>query len=241
MTSLRLVLAAGVAAVLLAGCGEEDATTSSTTAAPSTTGVATSTSEAPSGPVTFTLTIENVSDGSDTPTPLAPGLVLLLDDGDEALFVPGEPAGDLGLEALSEDGDPTALAAATGAETFQAEEGGYEAGPLLPGDEFVIELIASPGQRLTFANMFGQSNDWFFATVPVGIELFDGGAPISGEITDQVRIWDAGTEVDQPIGEGPDQAPRQAAPNTGAADPDPVVREVSTAGGHVRVTLAPKG
>ena len=75
--------------------------------------------------------------------------------------------------------------------------------------------------------MLVQSNDWFFAFAPEGLELFDeGGAPVTGDVTDQVAVWDAGTEVDQEPGVGEDQAPRQAGPNTGDADPDATVRLV---------------
>lgn len=234
-------VAVGVAGMVLTGCGDDDtetggAGTDVVTTAPSSI---TSTSTTTGGSVTFTLTIAN---HEDSPTPLAPGLVLLHADGDGegTLFVPGEPDPGDGLESLAEDGDPTALAAAVGAETFQAEEGGYEAGPLLPGKSFVIEITASPGEHLTFANMFGQSNDWFFATEPGGIALFDDdGDPVTGDVTDAVAVWDAGTEIDQPIGEGADQAPRQATKDTGADDPDPTVRRVRDAAPAISVTIEP--
>ena len=63
--------------------------------------------------------------------------------------------------------------------------------------------------------MFVQSNDWFFAPSSSGISLFDGDAPVEGDITSLVGLWDAGTEADETPGEGPNQAPRQAGPNTG--------------------------
>ena len=37
-------------------------------------------------------------------------------------------------------------------------------------------------------------------------------------ITAQIILWDAGTEVNQEPGIGPDQGPRQKAPNTGEAE-----------------------
>lgn len=49
------------------------------------------------------------------------------------------------------------------------------------------------------------------------VPLFDGADPISGDLTDQLRLHDAGTKVDQAIGAAPDQASRQAGPNTGVA------------------------
>lgn len=65
--------------------------------------------------------------------------------------------------------------------------------------------------------MLAQSNDLFFAPDEQAIALYDlDGEPISGDVSDQVGLWDAGTEVNQPIGEGNQQAPRQAGPDTGA-------------------------
>ena len=66
--------------------------------------------------------------------------------------------------------------------------------------------------------MMGQSNDWFYAPAESGIDLFENGRGISGDITSQMVLWDAGTEVDQEPGIDSDQGPRQKAPNTGAAE-----------------------
>ena len=66
--------------------------------------------------------------------------------------------------------------------------------------------------------MMGQSNDWFYAPAESGIDLFENGRGISGDITSQMVLWDAGTEFDQEPGIGSDQGPRQKAPNTGAAE-----------------------
>ena len=50
----------------------------------------------------------------------------------------------------------------------------------------------------------------------MGIKLFEGsGMPITGDVTSQVMLWDAGTEVNEVPGVGLNQAPRQPAPNTG--------------------------
>ena len=78
-----------------------------------------------------------------------------------------------------------------------------------------------------------------------GIDLFSmDGEPISGEITAQLALWDAGTEVNQEPGIGSDQAPRQAGPDTGADEmgvvqlvedmysyPEGVIRIIITAEG----------
>jgi hypothetical protein len=106
--------------------------------------------------------------------------------------------------------------------------GSFGSGPAKPGDSLAFEFSSPKGGRISFASMFGQSNDWFFAPDTMGIELFDAtGSPRSGDITASIRLWDLGSEMDEPIGMGPNQAPRQAAPNTGDADPDDNVRMVA--------------
>ncbi|MEM9950395.1 MAG: spondin domain-containing protein [Chloroflexota bacterium] len=105
--------------------------------------------------------------------------------------------------------------------------GGTEAGPALPDSGYVVEFNAEAGQYLSFVTMLAQSNDLFFAPDEIGIPLFDEeGNPVSGDVTDQVLLWDAGTEVNQALGEGDQQAPRQAGPNTGD-DENGVVLPVS--------------
>ena len=64
-----------------------------------------------------------------------------------------------------------------------------------------------------------------------------------------ISLWDAGTEVNQEPGLGPDQAPRQKAPNTGASERKPVqlVKDVKDGFTYpkvsevLRVTIAPAG
>ena len=110
---------------------------------------------------------------------------------------------------------------------FNTPTGAAEPGPLLRGSSYEALVAAAPGERISFATMFVQSNDWFIAPGESGIELYDAeGNPISGDITDQLVVLDGGTEVDQTPGEGADQAPRQAGPDTGDADPDNTVRIV---------------
>jgi hypothetical protein len=73
--------------------------------------------------------------------------------------------------------------------------------------------------------MFGQSNDLFYAPNETGIVLFNNGKPISGDITAKIILWDAGTEVHEEPGVGPNQASRQKAPNTGK-DENGVVKNI---------------
>jgi hypothetical protein len=129
---------------------------------------------------------------------------------------------DVTVENVSEVYDFSASGA------FATPVGASSPGPLLPGNAYEVTFAAAPGQRLSFATMFVQSNDWFYAPSEEGIALFDGsGMPTTGDITDQLLLWDAGTETDQEPGLGEDQAPRQSGPDTGAADDDMAVRLVS--------------
>jgi hypothetical protein len=66
--------------------------------------------------------------------------------------------------------------------------------------------------------MFGQSNDLFFGNEN-GLDLFDKtGKPLNGDVTSQFSLWDAGTEVNEEPGIGPNQAPRQKKPDTGMSE-----------------------
>ncbi|MQA90416.1 MAG: hypothetical protein GEU90_09285 [Gemmatimonas sp.] len=93
--------------------------------------------------------------------------------------------------------------------------------------------------------MLGQSNDLFFSPDERGIDLFAGNRPVSGDVTDQVDLWDAGTEINEPPGAGPNQAPRQSGPDTGP-DENGVVRLVEDGFVYpevsemIRVTLQPQ-
>lgn len=214
---------------------------------------------APAGPRSFSVHVENVStqatlqlsDGTSAPAPTAP-VLWVVHTGADPIFTTGTADRGQGLEHLAEDGDPSSLAAALqGADGIVADGfvnvpmGDAEPGPITPGKAYHVEFTATPGQRLTLAMMFGQSNDLFYAPEGTGIDLFDAaGQPFSGEVTSRLVLWDAGTESNQEPGAGPDQAPRQKAPNTGAAeggtvrlvDDDftyPTVEQV------VRVTITP--
>lgn len=108
---------------------------------------------------------------------------------------------------------------------FNTPAGTDDPGPVTPGQSFDFTFDAGPGSSVSFATMFGQSNDLFYSPDGGGIQLYDpDGMPRSGDITDQVYLWDAGTEMNQEPGAGADQAPRQGGPNTGASDPNPNVR-----------------
>src|SRR6266568_2384443 len=191
----------------------------------------------PARATTFRVRIENVSttatlklsNRQTAPAPNAPGLWVVHSE-PEPLFTAGAKDRGRGLEALAEDGNPAVLAVAVqhqsgivASGTFLIPVGDAMPGPATPGKAFEFTVTAEPGQRLTFATMFGQSNDLFLAPEDRGIQLFDSkGDVMMGDVTSLIYLWDAGTEVNQEPGLGPDQAPRQVAPNTGASERKPV-------------------
>ena len=175
---------------------------------------------------TFTVRVENVGEAqvNGLDIPLSPG-AFAVHDSPGPIFTVGAPA-SAGLEDVAEDGDPTVLvqelasqAGLTDSGRFDTPVGSGSPGPIGPGDAYEFDVTANAGDALSFATMFIQSNDLVFAPGPSGIDLFDSnGDPVSGDITGQVDLWDAGTENDQDPGVGGDQAPRQSGPDTGAAD-----------------------
>lgn len=181
----------------------------------------------------FRIRLENVStadtlrtmDGSAA-VPLSPG-VFVVHTEPGVLFTPGEPASD-GLESIAEDGIPETLVASLGEMEmgdgmdgtttgggFDTPVGAASPGVLTPGAAYEFEVSGGHDARLSFATMFVQSNDLFYAPGPEGIPLFADGEPVEGDVTEQVQLWDAGTEVNEEPGTGPNQAPRQSGPDTG--------------------------
>lgn len=97
------------------------------------------------------------------------------------------------------------------------------------GAYYEVNFKATKGTYLSFANMFAQSNDWFFATEDTGIKLWDEDTPKTGDISSYVRVFDAGSEDDEDfLTNFPATmytAPNQSNPNTGPADDDTYVRD----------------
>ena len=98
--------------------------------------------------------------------------------------------------------------------TVAIPEGESEAGPAFPGHSFKFSFHAGPSHKLSFASMYGLSNDGFYAPDGNGISLYNAGTPVTGDITSQIMLWDAGTEINQMP--GPDN------PHDGAETSDPV-------------------
>jgi hypothetical protein len=184
----------------------------------------------------FTVRIENVSsadgqtakDGSQWPFALSPGL-WVVHEREVRLFREGNPAVG-GLEAQAEDGNPGDVIEQLEARghkgvqgemlhgVFNTPVGARDPGPIGPGGVYEFTFTAKPGMRLSIITMFGQSNDWFYAPRRQGVDLFNNGKPLSGDITSEFMLFDAGTEKDEEPGVGANQAPRQKTPNTGEAE-----------------------
>lgn len=214
------------------------------------------------GPTKFTIRVENISspegmtasNGQKFPFALSPGM-FVLSEKNAPLFTEGKAARKNGLEMQAEDGDPSGLVSSLVAMhhssnlhgVFNTPVGAMAAGPIRPGDSYEFTVTATTGMKLFMTQMFGQSNDWFYAPGPNGIALFDAkGMPVSGDITNQLYLWDAGTEKDEEIGIGPNQGPRQKGPNTGD-DEHGVVRRVKDErwvgknSQFFRITVTPEG
>src|SRR3569832_1403880 len=163
----------------------------------------------------FTVRVENISNAKGMtasneqkfPFALSPGM-FVLSDKNVALFTEGKPARKNGLEMQAEDGDPSGLVASLMAMhhssnlhgVFNTPVGAMAAGPIRPGDSYEFTVTAAPGMKFFMTQMFGQSNDWFYAPGANGIALFDAkGMPVSGDVIDQFYLWDAGTEKDEDI------------------------------------------
>lgn len=224
------------AGLLMTGCGDDEPTEPDVT------------------PTTFTVTIENVSQPQTVPTdradgivPLSPGVYAVY-DGSDPIFTLGGTA-DAGLELIAEDGETATEAADLAANTEVASSGEYKSanGPIVPNDPATFTITAEPGDHLQIALMFVQSNDWFYSFAGGGLELFDGDTPVSGDVTANLALYDAGTEEDTAPGVGPDQKPAQGDEiNVGPADDNTTIRLASEDGftipatnSVIKVTITP--
>jgi hypothetical protein len=209
-------------------------------------------------PTKFAIRIENISkpdtftasNGAKWSLAFSPG-VALVHTNNAPIFTSSKKDRGKGLEAQSEDGDPSLLAKSLkdgkgikSVSLFNTPVGASAPGPITPGAAYEVAVSAMPGDRLSMTIMMGQSNDWFYAPNESGIELFPNGKAMSGDISAQLYLWDAGTEVDQEAGIGSEQGPRQKAPNTGKRE-NGVVRKVqdgksySNTASVLRLTITP--
>ncbi|AZQ60924.1 hypothetical protein EI427_01445 [Flammeovirga pectinis] len=92
-------------------------------------------------------------------------------------------------------------------------------GLIKPGESESFSFNAGTGHYLNFATMFVQSNDLFYGPDDSGIALYDAdGNAITGDLTSELYLWDAGTEMNEEPGIGVNQPPRQSDANTGITE-----------------------
>ena len=168
---------------------------------------------------TFEVTINNVAKQgtlyTSGPARLGQGMWVIHNYRDP-IFTEGRPARPNGLEVLSEEGYASQVVSALSRQAGIVEVGLFPVTALAPGEETRFSFVAVAGQRLSFAISLHYSNDKFLAPDGNGIALFDvNGLPVAGDVTSSVKLWDAGTEVDEPPFLGATQAPRQSRPGEG--------------------------
>ncbi|HZA98871.1 MAG TPA: spondin domain-containing protein [Gemmatimonadales bacterium] len=209
----------------------------------------------------FTIRVENVSqgealklsNGQSAPFVSAPVLWVIHAGSTNPIFTGGQRDAGEGLELLAETGDPSQLVKALAGKSGIASAGAAARpigvatdGPITPGQSYEFQIAARPGQQLSTAWMFGQSNDLFYSN-DRPIPLFTAaGKPRSGEMTVQLSLWDAGTEVNEEPGLGPNQGPRQATPEAGVTESEGIthVRDQYSyprIGDVLRVTITAAG
>ncbi len=189
----------------------------------------------------FQVKIENVSTTTtlepgampDRTVPLSHGVWAIYSAGD--LFTLNQPS-DEGTSRIAEDGMTTVKTNDLNISNIINSNGEFVApgGPdngaaLFSGETSIFTFQAKPGEKLQIQTMFVQSNDWFYSFRNGGLPLFIGTTPISGNVTSEVVLYDAGTEADEPAGLGSNQKPDQApmAINIGPDDPINLVKVAS--------------
>jgi hypothetical protein len=209
----------------------------------------------------FTVRVENIStgdalklsNGQSAPFVSAPVLWVIHTGSTNPIFTGGMRDAGEGLVLLAETGDPSklvkALTAKSGIVTAGAAArpvGARADGPITPGQKYEFQISVQQGQLLSTAWMFGQSNDLFYSNERP-IALFSAsGKPVSSELTTQISLWDAGTEVNEEPGVGPNQGPRQATPDAGVTESEGIahVRDQYSypqVGDVLRLTVTPAG
>lgn len=138
--------------------------------------------------------------------------IYIVHEAGNPIFTNGEKDRGEGLEILAEYGNPEVLIDALKGDTAFAEVAVFNdpvgnnvlnlGGKLVQGDRYEFSFEANAGDYLSIANMLVETNDLFFAFDDNGLELFPNGEPINGDVTNQLQLWDAGTEANEFPGAG---------------------------------------
>lgn len=169
---------------------------------------------------------------SSSYTVFSPAVLYAFSTAKDPWFVQGEQAKvSSGLEEIAEDGNnQVAYEYLKGLGLPVAKSN--ETAPVKPGESltFTIEVPQGLDYKLGFGTMLVDTNDWFISYNNNGVALFDeNGTAFSGTSeSDETYLFDAGTEADEEVGFGANQAPRQSGPNTGTTDGDNLIRRVAT-------------
>ncbi len=166
----------------------------------------------------------------------SPALVYAFDGSNEAkdpFFTQGEAAKtNSGLEELAEDGDRKVAYNYIKNELGIPVAKSNETEPIGPGEEFTftLEVPTNNNYKFTMLSMFVPSNDWFISHNTAGLDLFDGdGNPMTyTNAGTKLYLYDAGTEIDEPVGAGEYQVVSQSGPNSGPADSNTAIRRVAS-------------
>ena len=165
-----------------------------------------------------------LTDNSGYFSPFAPGAFAIHSSGIKPIFTNNSQDRGDGLEMLAEDGDPGDLAASlssmkdiSNSGAFNTPVGASGPGALFPDNSYTFTFTAKEGDYLSLATMLVQSNDLFYAFADGGIALFSNGIAKTGNVTSQITLWDAGTEVNEFPGAGKNQ-PVRGGGNSGPAE-----------------------
>ncbi len=161
----------------------------------------------------------------------SPGLVYAFNTDSDPFFTQGATVNpESGLEELAEDGD-NSVAVSYFENLGLPVAASQQTTPIGPGENltFTIEVPQGQDYKLGIGTMLVQTNDWFISYNNNGVALFDeAGAAFSGTSeSDEAYLFDAGTEEDEPVGFGANQAPRQNGPQGPADDNTTIRRQVS--------------
>jgi len=173
--------------------------------------------------------ISDLTAGTAYTSPYAPGVWAVHEAGVAPIFTEGLADTGAGLEALAEDGDPSALGTSLSTASkvsqygvFNTPDGASGPGPILPGGSYSFTFKASEGDYFNLATMLVETNDLFLAFDEGGIALFNNGLALTGDITNLIELWDAGTEVNEYPGAGKYQ-PIRGGGNSGPAENGTVI------------------
>lgn len=133
-------------------------------------------------------------------TGLSPVIVVVHSGEINPLFTLGEKDKGLGLKELAQTGSTNKLKESMEKTSNVKKVYVLGTSPIAPGQKVESMIEAFDGYNISFATMFGYSNDWFYANE---MHIASGN---NEDITDKIILLDSGTGVDQYPGAGNSQA-----------------------------------